>query len=206
MGTLSRIKRARPVPTPVGTPALVYVPYSFGQMKPIPFIPLTVHLSPVFQNYAKVFIPKNSWGTLKIINVRFGIIVTTLLPNQPGGPLYQERYDIPGIAQTARLGNINQGVAAKQTKAWIERNFIYDGVQAYELNYAGAVPNMSASSGDGLDHRLAVTGVITLFDNTVDNYLNFQLKTTFAGGTDTIQTYTGQAFIQSPLDLRRLSS
>lgn len=174
-------------------------------MKPIPLIPLTITLTPAPQPYLRVFVPKNTFGTLKWLHVEYGLIITVRAPNLAGGPLYQEGYQIIGMGSTPRFGIVNVTAVPSTTRAWFVRDFIWDGTNLYELNYDGSLNNYMASAPDGQDHRLRFLDPIAPFQPTQDNYIDFQLSTTFALSTDTVETFTGQAFIQSPLDLRRLT-
>jgi hypothetical protein len=206
MGGTRSFKRARMVPNPLGNPAVVFKPYSFGQMKPLPFIHQLITLSQVMQTYGKIFIPKNSWGINKILFIEFGVEIFSHLPNTLPQPSYTEGYFIPGCTQQDRMPAQTQPPPPQSCWAWLQRTFVWDGSHIYEVLAFDSLLYNSAANGDDADHRFKFLGTIAPFDPTVDNYLELQMKTTFLASTDTINIFTGQAFIQSPLDLRRLSS
>lgn len=158
-------------------------------------------MTTAFQTVGTIFIPKNSWAEWKIMTCGFWCEVATNVPNQIGGPDYQEAYVNNGAAAVVRLVPFTVPVAPSRYRAWLQRSFIFDGVTVFELNMTGDPPLNSISHTDGTDHIIpAIPG----FVNTIDNTLEIQIKTSFAGSTDTVNVLTGQAFIQSPLDLGRL--
>lgn len=205
MSTPAHFTRSRMIPNPIGIPPLEFNRYTFGQMKPIPFIPLIITLTPAFQSYAQVFVPKNTWGIEKRMIVEFQATINSFLPNQVGGPFYQERYSVAGVGNTLRLAAFNATVVPQSTTVQINRSYVFDGITIFEYNYDGGTTNNSVSNVDGIDHLLAFSHLIGPFDNTIDNTIEFQISTTFAGSTDTVEVRAGQAYIQSPLDLRRLT-
>lgn len=206
MSTRKNFKRARMVPNPIGTPPIEFVPFIFGKVKPIPFIPNSITLIPTFRTYAQVLIPKNTFGINKILKVGFYAQVITNAPNQIGGPNYTEQYDMPLCGITQRLAAFNIPVVPANTVVWIEREFSFNGAAVIELNYNGPNALQSISHVDNLIHILSLSIAINAFNPSVDNYLNFQASTSFPLSTDQVICLWGQAFIQSPLDLRRLVS
>ena len=206
MGGTRSFKRARMVPNPIGDPALIFRPYSFGQMKPLPFIPLSITLTTAMQTYGKIFIPKNSWGVKKILYIEFGVEVFTVLPNQLPAPQYTDGYFIPGCTVQDRGSPVTQLSPPQSTWAWLTRTFVWDGSHIYEVLYKDGLIFNTPTAADGEDHRFLFTGTIAPFDPTIDNYLELQMRTSWPTSHDVVTIYTGQAFIQSPLDLRRLSA
>ena len=109
-----------------------------------------------------------------------------------------------GFSLTPRLAPFNVPAVPQATAWWIERTLIYDGVTLIELNASGPSPLNSVSHVDGTQHNLPFNPNIGPFDPTIDNTIEMQIMTSFAGSTDTVLVSTGQAFIQVPLDLGRL--
>lgn len=204
MGVKENFTQLRAVPIPTGNPPLVYVPYSFGQMKPIPIIGSNITLALPLTEYLRVFLPANIWADQKIMYVKAHVVTRVRNPNQVGGPLYQEAYQFAGTGMVNRLPAFNVTVVPAATSFLMERQFYRDGANIIEANYNGHPTNFATSMPDGIDHGLRVNGAVTGVDFTLDNYLYFYIRTTFLGSTDTVQVTTAQAWIQSPLDLRRL--
>jgi hypothetical protein len=204
MSSRKNIQQLRGIPAPIGTPPIIYVPYIFGNMKPIPFIPASITLTTAPQTFGTVFLPRNSVAQFKLIIVRYNVIVLTVLPNQPGGPVYTESMQIPGVGSTGRLAPFTVPAVPSTYEAYCERFFFYDSINVFELNASGPPPTNSTSNVDGTNHNLVIPNFAGPFDPTIDNQIEFQIMTSFLGSTDTVQVEFGDAFIQSPLDLRRL--
>jgi hypothetical protein len=173
-------------------------------MRPLPFIPINITLTPAPQAYAVIFIPKNLITTYKFIRTKFVADVHTAAPNQPGGPTYSESLHIPGVGTAARLAPNLIATVPSGYKILAERDFYYDGSVIVEFNvFPVGVPN-SLSYSDYMDHKIVVPNTIAPFDPTVDNYLEFQMATSWVGSTDQILIQSGQAWIQAPLSINRL--
>lgn len=193
------------VPQPVGVPSLIFKPFSFGQMKPIPAIPFVITLTPVLQSYLDIFIPKNTWGELKYLTVNARIRMDMFLPNFLGGPTYREAYKIDGVGTWNRGTGAPIGTVPQSCEFQINRVFILPpGLVIKEINW-DSNQMYSLNAPDNTDHQLQMTPTAGAFDPTIDNYLRFQIRTNYLGGTDTVVCRSAQAFIQSALDLRRLS-
>lgn len=204
MGTIKNFTQQKAFPFPIGIPPLVYVPYDFGQMKPIPLEPNIITLSIAFQWYLRIFIPANSWGDDKLLYMHARIAVEVKAPNQPGGPNYLERYQIPTVTTVQRGPLTNVTLVPSNTEFEIRRVFIKPpGNVIKEINWDAAA-NYAVSNPDGIDHQINFVPTIGPFDPTIDNYMNFEMTTTFPASTDRVICRSGQAYIQSPLDLRRL--
>jgi hypothetical protein len=204
MGTLKNFRQSRMQPTPIGNPELIFSPWSFGQMKPLPLQPFTITTANAWQTYASIFIPANTWAINKLLFAELGLTIILQAINQPGGPTYAERYFVNAMGNTPRLAPAVALAFPQQCHTWIQRQFIWDGTDIYELAYNGVTLNNSASHPDSTDHRLRFGKLVAPFDPTVDNYIEFQLMTSFPASTDVCSTFTGQAFIQAPFNLGRL--
>lgn len=205
MGGIRSFKRARGIPNPIGNPALIFNLYTFGQMKPIPSIPQTITIGLLAQSYLNVFIPRNSMSIPKRIVVQALVTIQIVNPNQPGGPNYQESYGTNGAGASPRGGLFNVAPVPQSCTFVIDREFYFDGVTILEYNWDGTPPTQSVSQPDNTSHLVALPHPAGIIDPTVDNYMNFQISTSFAGSADTVTCGWAQAFIQSPLDLRRLT-
>ena len=57
-------------------------------MRPLPFQPFTITMTNAMQTFASVFVPANTVSLLKLIRIEFNVLITSVLPNQVGGPNY----------------------------------------------------------------------------------------------------------------------
>lgn len=173
-------------------------------MRPLPFTITPITISNVFQTYGSIFIPKNSVADFKLIITKFEFALITNAPNQVGGPNYSEQTQIPGNGTAARLAANHIGVVPSTYKGLAERQYYFDTVNIVELNVVPVpVPNSVAYS-DYQGHNVIIPNLIAPFDRTIDNTIDLQIKTSFGASTDTLSLVWAQAWIQAPLDLRRL--
>lgn len=205
MGSLRHFKRARMVPLPTGNPALIYKPYSFGQMKPIPLQNYSINITNAYATYASIFIPKNSLGNNKLITCSMLISIDAVLPNQIGGPTYTEQYAVSGVGNTQRMPPFVIAPVPTNFTGWIKRTLLFTGTEMIEIDFPGQSLLNSASNIQNVNLTLQFSHAIAPWNRSIDNLIEFQLKTSFATSADSIACISGQAFIQSPLDLRRLT-
>jgi hypothetical protein len=193
-------------PPPIGVPPLSFKLWSFGNMKPLHLVPLSITLDTTFQDYIQILIPANTWGDNKLLIMKALVSQVIATPNTAGGPTYIEQYSIDGVGSWQR-GLQNQiTLVPNTTIALIDRYFFKADDQVICELFLDNASDYSPSQADGNDHRLLFTPSIAPFDMSVDNILRFQLNTDYATSTDTCSILFGQAYIQSPVDLRRLIS
>lgn len=175
-------------------------------MKPLNLVPLSITVSTTFQDYIQIFIPANTWGDNKLLIMKALVSQVIATPNTTGGPTYIEQYAIDGVG-TWQRSLLNQITKVPNTNiAFMERYFLKADDQVISELYLDGAPSFSPAEADGTDTRLIFTPSISPFDSSVDNILRFQLNTDYASSTDTCSILIGQAYIQSPVDLRRLIS
>ena len=199
-----KFKRARALPVPLGRPENFFTPWNYSQMLPLRCVPHDITLALPYTSYLSVIIPANTWGTRKQLIVKCGVTIKVKVPNQPGGPNYQEAYNLGGTGNVARLAVNNITAVPSQTEMYFQRLFDNDGSNWYEVNYDEASMNQSVSHPDGVNHLLSLLGGLHGFDPTIDNTLEFQIRTTWLGSTDQFLIRTAEAFIQAPYTLRRM--
>lgn len=194
------------LPPPIGQPELAFRLWSFGNMRPLASTPHNITVTNTYTSYLDVFIPANTLANNKRIVVYAAWDLNTHVPNQVGGPLYTDAYGLNGAVVTARQAANNVGVAPQFTRAVIDRKYYYQGGVIFEQNFTDANNINSPAYADGAGHDLNIQPVIGLINPTVDNILNFMIITSFGASTDSLVVAWSQAFIQSPVDLRRLIS
>jgi hypothetical protein len=152
----------------------------------------------------EVFIPKNTLAMNKRIIVVACVSVAVQLPNQVGGPSYQESYSLNGVPVIARDGNLLITAIPSVSAFMVDRSYHFDSISIIEDNWTGGPTHNALSHVNGVLDQIPIPGVAGPIDPSVNNTIGFNLKTSFVGSTDTVQTVWGQAYIQSPLDLARI--
>lgn len=173
-------------------------------MKKLPAIPLTLAINNAPGTFLDVFIPKNTWAEFKRLIVMADFALARNAPIPAGNTQYFEGYDLQGLGFAPRLPVQNIAATSLQTRYFINREFIYEiGGDVYEQNVQ-FFGTGGLNAAQGIDHRAIVNNLVGIFDPTVDAHLLFQLYNTDPTTADVCIVHTAYAFIESPLDLRRL--
>lgn len=204
MGYRKNISQWRGIPFPVGIPAIQFVPYSFGNMKPLHVAPFTVDLTISFSPFATIFVPANTWGDFKLMYLKLGFASSLVGGHDVSPAIFNQYYNVNPTSSVwigmttydSPLPALGRGVL--EYKFIRIGNNIFD-YGSYQLDCAPLL-----GSGIAQDRYLQANGNIGTVDFTSD--FEFQQLIDVAGALagDTVTVEWAQAFIQSPLDLGRL--
>lgn len=192
------------MPVPIGAPSLHFVPWSFGQMRPLAVVPGSITVNNVLQSFLDVFIPANTWADFKRLIIWADVVYTQNGGPHPGGRILGEAQSIQGLGNIARGGPQPIANSANPTRYVIQRQYQLQAGGIVDENNWDIQGNTGIGAAANATHRIAISGFITPFDQTQDAYLKLLIGNTFAGSTDTMFVHTAQAYIQAPYDLNRL--
>ncbi len=204
MGTRRNFTQLRGIPFPVGIPTIQYVPYIFGQMRPLHVVPFVADLTVSFNPFASIIIPANIWGDFKLMYFKFGF-VSTLVAGHDVSPAVIDQYYNVNPTSSVWIGRCTYDSASVANgRGALEYRFIRIGDSIYDWGSGELQDAPLVGRGIATDRYIRANGSLGVVDFTTQ--FEFQMILDVRGALlgDTVTTQWAQAYIQSPLDLRRL--
>lgn len=204
VGILKNIQQLRGIPNPTGLPPVQYIPYDFGFMKPLHVAPFTVDLTVPMQNMARVFVPKDTWGDLKIMYLKLGYEISLVRDHDVNPIQVQQFYQVAATGPMFIGQCLYDNPLPSFGRGAVEYRFIRIGNDIFDWGFFEVLERPLIAKGIGLDRYIKCNGPAAAVDFSNSFHFDQVINALNASAGDSITITWGQAALQSPLDLGRL--